>query len=96
MRSQGEQRKLSNHSIQMERRSRASISGVLDVSSFHENEIILKVDSGLMVITGDGLHIGKLLLDDGKLDVEGHIDSVVYEAPRKHVGRIAGLLRREK
>lgn len=93
---QGEQNKLSNHSIQMDRRSHAAITGVLDVSSFHENEIILKVDSGVMVITGENLHIGKLLLDDGKLDVEGHIDSVSYEVCRKRISRFQGWLRSEK
>jgi len=87
---QGEQRKLSNHTVHMDRRSHASITGVEDVSSFHENEIILKVDGGLMVITGDGLHIEKLLLDDGKLDVDGHIDSVVYETPRKQQMKMFG------
>lgn len=80
---QGEQRKPSNHTVRMERRSHAEITGVMDVSSFHENEIILKVDTGLMVITGDSLHVEKLLLDDGKLDVDGHIDSILYESPRK-------------
>ncbi len=70
------------HTLQMERRRHASITGVTDVCSFHETEIVLKVDTGLMVVTGENLHIGKLLLDDGKLDVEGQIDGIVYEKPR--------------
>lgn len=70
------------HTVQMERRRHAAITGVTDVCSFHENEIVLKVDTGLMVLTGESLHIGKLLLDDGKLDVEGQIDGIVYEKPK--------------
>lgn len=70
------------HTVQMERRRHAAITGVTDVCSFHENEIVLKVDTGLMVLTGESLHIGKLLLDDGKLDVDGQIDGIVYEKPR--------------
>lgn len=70
------------HSVHMERRRHAVITGVTDVSSFHETEIVLKIDSATMIITGDGLHIGKLLLEDGRLDVDGQIDSVVYEKPR--------------
>jgi len=70
------------HTVQMERRRHAAITGVTDVCSFHETEIVLKVDTGLMVLTGENLHIGKLLLDDGKLDVEGQIDGIVYEKPK--------------
>lgn len=70
------------HTVQMERRRHAAITGVTDVCSFHETEIVLKVDTGLMVLTGESLHIGKLLLDDGKLDVEGQIDGIVYEKPK--------------
>lgn len=77
------------HTVQMERRRHAAITGVTDVCSFHETEIVLKVDTGLMILTGENLHIGKLLLDDGKLDVEGQIDGIVYEKPRLTKRRLA-------
>lgn len=70
------------HTFHMEKRRHAQITGVTDVSSFHETEIILKIDNATMVITGENLHIGKLLLEDGRLDVDGVIDSVIYEKPR--------------
>lgn len=69
--------------MQIERRRHTTITGVTDVCSFHETEIILKIDSGLMVLIGQGLHIAKLVLEEGRLDIEGHVDSVVYEAPKK-------------
>lgn len=72
-----------NHTLQIERRRHTTITGVTDVCSFHETEIILKIDSGLMVLIGQGLHIAKLVLEEGRLDIEGHVDSVVYEAPKK-------------
>jgi len=75
------------HSVVLDQRSKAVITGVMDVSSFHENEIVLKVQDGLMVIGGEGLHVGRLSLEEGKLDVEGHVDSIVYEAP-KAIGRM--------
>lgn len=77
-----------NHTLQIDRRRHAGISGVTDVLSFHETEIALKIDSGMMYITGDGLHIARLLLEDGRLEVDGHIDSVVYETPKKPARRI--------
>ena len=93
---QGENVKTTNHTLHMEHRNHAVLTGVLDVSSFHENEIILKVDNGLMIMNGDGLHIGKLLLEDGRLDVQGHIDSIVYESARKRTGTLPRWFRREK
>ena len=72
------------------------ITGVLDVSSFHENEIILKVDSGIMIMCGDELHIGKLVIEDGKLDVQGHIDSIAYETAKKRMTILPKWFRREK
>lgn len=85
-----EKQQASLHSVQMNRRRHACITGVTDVCSFHETEIVLKVDTGLMFIGGENLHIGKLLLDDGKLDVEGQIDSLIYEKPRGSVRRLFG------
>ena len=73
--------RLNNHSVQMERRRHTVITGVSDVCSFQENEVVLKVDTGLMILTGEGLHMAKLLLEE--LQIEGRVDSMVYEQPRK-------------
>lgn len=85
-----------HHNVQMERRRRALITGVTDVCSFHETEVVLKVDSGVMVITGEELHVGKLLLEEGKLDVEGRIDGIIYENPRMRSKRFRFWKRDEK
>ena len=77
----GETQSKSVHNVTMNQRKHAEITGVNDVCSFHENEIVLKVDSGVMIITGEGLHVGKLLLEEGRLDVEGKLDGVHYEQP---------------
>lgn len=82
------------HSIQMEDRRKLTITGVLDVSCFHEREIILKVQSGVLVIGGEDLHVGKLVLDDGKLDIQGQIDSLVYEK-HKAAGSLRQLFRKK-
>ena len=41
----------------------------------------LRLAGGQLVVTGEGLHIGKLTLDGGELHVDGHIDSISYEEP---------------
>ena len=45
----------------------------------------------MLVISGEGLHIGKLSLDGGELHVDGRVDSLSYESGAAPGG---GLLRR--
>ena len=59
-----------------------------------ETGIVMSTTAGILVITGEGLHIGKLSLDGGELHVDGKIDAVLYEdrsAPRSSLlGRLFG------
>ena len=74
------------HSIILEGRQRASISGVTEVISFDENEIIMETNRGLLTIGGGALHVEKLSLDIGELVLEGVIDAVVYAEEKSHKG----------
>ena len=56
-------------------------SGQEDVARFDETCIVMSTCVGELVVTGEGLHIGKLTLDGGELHVDGHIDSISYEEP---------------
>lgn len=78
----------SAHTLAIDRRRRASVTGVTDVCSFHETEVVLKIDTGVMILTGDGLHVAKLLLEEGRLEVDGHIDGVIYESPKSAAKRL--------
>ena len=54
--------------------------------SFDENTIVLDTDMGLLTIKGKELHVSRLTLEKGEVDIEGTIDSCVYssnEALRK-------------
>jgi uncharacterized protein with beta-barrel porin domain len=39
----------------------------------------MSTSAGMLVVTGENLHIGKLSLDGGELHVDGRIDAVTYE-----------------
>ena len=67
------------HRLELDGRTRLVVSGVEDVERFDESGIVMATGAGTLVITGDGLHIGKLSLDGGELHVEGRIDSLSYE-----------------
>lgn len=76
------------HSLVLDRRQRATLTGIQDVCSYHEKEIALKLETGMMYLTGEELHIARLLLEEGRLDVEGRVDGIVYETQRKPLRRL--------
>ena len=67
------------HHVVIEERKSLTVSGVEDVERFDENTIVLSTSKGVMVVTGEDLHIEKLSLDGGDLKVEGDIDAITYE-----------------
>ena len=79
------------HRLELVGRERLTVSGVEDVGRFDENGIVMSTSAGVLVVTGEDLHIGKLSLDGGELHVDGRIDSVAYEEGGREQG---GFLRR--
>lgn len=67
------------HRVVMEDRNSLSVSGVVEVERFDENEILMSTPQGTLSVRGEELHIEKLSLDGGELKVDGHIDSLFYE-----------------
>mgnify|MGYP002536621260 CR=1 FL=1 len=67
------------HRLQLEGREKLTVAGVEDVERFDDQCIVLRTGAGTLVVSGEGLHIGKLSLDGGELHVDGRIDAVTYE-----------------
>lgn len=74
------------HHLIMENRERLSVSGVEEVESFDENQIVMYTTKGTLIVRGEGLHIEKLSLDGGDLKVEGDVDSLTYEDSGREKG----------
>ena len=66
------------HKVTMLNRKTCAISGVKDVLSFDIHEILLETEQGMMMIKGDDLHVNRLTLEKGEVDIEGRIDSLAY------------------
>jgi sporulation protein YabP len=66
------------HTLILENRKQLSLSGVTDVDSFDEREIILYTKLGELTITGKDLHINAVNIENGNMTVEGDIWSVQY------------------
>lgn len=71
------------HRLMMQNRSALSITGIRDVVSFDENQVILDTDMGLLTMKGKDLHVSRLTLEKGEVDVDGTVDSLVYLYPMR-------------
>lgn len=86
--------RLRTHSIHLENRELMSITGVKDVGSFNESEVLLMTDGGGLSVAGEGLHITKLNLDEGQVVIEGQIIAFEYdEVPQQRPGFFARMFR---
>lgn len=83
------------HAVELCNRETAVFTGVADVESFNEEEIVLLTDLGTIVLAGEGLHIVKLNLDDGVLEAEGRILALEYadEPKMGKKGFLSGLFK---
>lgn len=82
------------HKITLLNRTIGVISGVKDVVSFDLNEIILDTDQGLLMIKGMNLHVKKLLVEKGEVEINGKIDSFLYSNIEEDRGKKEGFLGR--
>lgn len=74
-----EERKGSRHKLVLEERENAVIVGISDVVSFDEEEIVAETDIGVLIVKGENLHVSRLNIEKGELDIDGYITSISYE-----------------
>jgi sporulation protein YabP len=66
------------HKLMLSNRRTGTVSGVTDVISFDIAEILLETEQGMLTIKGADLHVNRLTLEKGEVDIEGRIDSMTY------------------
>jgi sporulation protein YabP len=62
----------------LESRKKLSLSGVVDVVSFNEEQIILNTILGSLTIKGEGLKMNKLDVQNGEVVMIGMVNSFTY------------------
>ena len=75
------------HKITVTDRKSCTVIGVNDVLSFDIHEIILETEQGVLVIKGNDLHVNRLSLDQGEVDVDGNLDSFSYSDVPESMGQ---------
>ena len=71
------------HHLILEDREHLTVSGVEEVESFDENTIVLTTSQGDLNIHGQGLHIDRIDLDAGELELRGKIQELSYDEPAR-------------
>lgn len=66
------------HTLELTNRETLTLTGVSDVDSFNEQEILAVCSCGELTVRGDMLHIEELNLENGTLTVSGKIVSLIY------------------
>ena len=66
------------HKLVINNRKTSMVTGVIDVLSFDLNEVLLETELGMMMLKGTDLHVNRLSLEKGEVDLSGNIDSVSY------------------
>ena len=79
-----EKRSSGKHTVVMDGRQNIEITGVNDVISFDEETIIADTELGILVLRGSNLHVNRLNLDNGELEVDGEISNLTYEEDSGH------------
>ena len=83
-----------SHKVLLINRKNGAFSGVVDVLSFDVAEILLETEQGMVLIKGHDLHVNRLSLEKGEIDIEGRIDSLTYSEVKSASKQAESLLGR--
>lgn len=89
-----QERAVKGHKISIFSRNSGIITGVREVISFDPNEVILDTEQGMLMIHGEDLHVTKLTVEKGEVEIEGIVDSLIYSDSGPGKGEKGGIMRR--
>ena len=69
---------MEGHKVNLWNRNKGTITGVKDVVSFDVAEIILETELGMLSIKGNDLHVKRLTVEKGEVEIDGNIDGFQY------------------
>lgn len=73
-----EKQKAKSHKLILNGRKTALVTGVKDVLSFDPDEVLLETELGTLMMRGTELHVSRLDLEKGEVDIDGTTDSLTY------------------
>ena len=82
-----ERQTVKTHKLIVNNRKTSMVTGVLGVLSFDLNEILLETEQGMLMVKGTDLHVNRLNVEKGEVDLSGNIDSFAYSGTEQHSAR---------
>jgi sporulation protein YabP len=67
-----------SHQLSLSNRNLLGVEGVQNLGSYDQEQIIMETSFGVLEVKGERLHIQQLNLDQGKVLIDGEIDSLIY------------------
>lgn len=80
-----QEKRPTRHDVVMTARMSVQLTGVMDVSSFDENNVLLELGEESLAIEGEGLHIEAFDSEKTELSLTGHVTGLFYfkRGPKK-------------
>lgn len=85
------QEQIGEHNSMIYQRQRAHLTGIGEVESFTESEIVALSSLGRLVIEGSELHIDGFSAQTGVLELHGQIDGIQYWDDKNDKGTKTGF-----
>ena len=71
------------HRLTLAERNKLTVTGVTEVVSFEDREVVLQTGMGRLTVQGSQLQLKTLSLEGGQMEVEGSVSALVYEEARQ-------------
>lgn len=71
------------HRLTLAERNKLTVTGVTEVVSFEDREVVLQTGMGILTVQGSQLQLKTLSLEGGQMEVEGSVSALVYEEARQ-------------
>ena len=81
------------HTVTLNDRRQLNITGVEGVDCFNAQIVVLRTAQGTLTVTGAGLNVSRLDLEDGRVSLEGEVDALEYTGGGKKGGALGRLFR---
>ena len=83
------------HSVLLDQRARLNLTGIIEIKNFQETAAEFETAAGILQITGEQMHMERLDLDSGEVELMGKFISLYYpedvkEQPRSFWGKLLG------
>ena len=82
------------HKLSLDNRKNCAVTGVLDVVSFDLNSVILETDNGVLTVKGEDLHVSRLSVERGEVEIYGTINFLAYSESKSLKNTGEGILTR--